>query len=348
MRLNKLISGLGLAFAIYFFLLNQERLFGEVFVVADEMQRAALLTLIVAYSALASVERLNPFRLVLVPFILIVSSDITFNSLLSHGYPQYFVVYQSVRGYIAIFSGSFAFSYIRFTDKPLYQSLISTTSLGIAGLSSYYLFSYLSEVFGLPSLALPSLALFLILAVTALSTAFEGEVFQWIRSERTFLMLVLFILTFYTLAIKPQLSERPGIADFIEWSIVALTFIKISRDFRRSVEVDEREFIASHVPKERVFRDRLYSELEFGEKAFVEGGSKVPLTIALVRALSNVEAPKLAAILAPLISYEDEKLPALSFPWERRIIESRNRRRREKVVERIRAEVMREVKDFNR
>lgn len=348
MRFSKLLFGLVLAFTLYFFLLNQEMLLGDVLVVADEMQRTILLTLIVAYSALASIERLNPFRLVLIPFVLIVSLDITFNSLLSHGYPQYFVVYQSVRGYVAIFSGSLAFSYTRFTDKPLYQTLISVASLVVAGLSSYYLFSYLSEIFGLPSLAIPSLALFLILAVTALSTAFEGEIFEWIRSERSFLILILFVLTFYSLAIKPELSDKPGIADFIEWMIISLTFIKISRDFRRGVEVDEREFIASHIPKEKVFRDKLYSELEFGERAFVEGGSKVPLAIALVRALSNVESSKLAAILAPLINYQDEKVPLLSFPWERKIVESRNRRRREKVVEMIRAEISREVKDFNR
>ncbi len=97
MRFSKLLFGLVLTFALYFFLLNQEMLLGYVLVVADEMQRVILLTLIVAYSALASIERLNPFRLVLIPFVLIVSLDITFNSLLSHGYPQYFVVYQSVR-----------------------------------------------------------------------------------------------------------------------------------------------------------------------------------------------------------------------------------------------------------
>ncbi len=61
-----------------------------------------------------------------------------------------------------------------------------------------------------------------------------------------------------------------------------------------------------------------------------------------------MESSKLAAILAPLINYQDEKAPLLSFPWERKIVESRNRRRREKVVEMIRAEISREVKDFNR
>ncbi|MBO8178980.1 MAG: hypothetical protein H0Z19_00635 [Archaeoglobus sp.] len=348
MRFSKLLSGLVIAFSLYFFLLNQERLLGGVFVVADETQRAILLTLIVAYSALASLDRLSQFRLVLIPLLLIISLDIAFNSLLSLGYPQYFVVYQSMRWYIAIFSGSLAFSYIKLTDKPIHQTLISATSLVVAGLSSYYLFSYLSQVFGLPSLAIPSLALFLILAITAISTAFEGEVFQWIRSERSFLMLILFLLTFYSILIKPMLSDRPGIADFIEWSIVALTFIKVSRDFRRGVEADEREFIASHVPKEKIFRDRLYSELEFGERAFVEGGSKIPLTIALVKALSNSDPPKLAAILSPLISHEDERIPALPFPWEKEIIERRNRRRREKIVEMIRTEVEREVKNFNR
>jgi len=348
MRFNRLIFGLAFAFFLYFFLHNQEILTGNVFVIADEMQKALLSIMIVAYSALASFERLSHFRLVLIPLILIISLDVAFKSLLLHGYMQYFAVYQSVRWHIAILSASLAFSYIKFTDKQLHQTLISSASLAVAGFASYYLFSYLSQVFEIPSLAFSSLALFLILAITAISTAFEGEIFQWIRSERSFLVLILFILTFYSLLIKPLLSERPGIADFIEWSIIAITFIKISRDFRQRVEVDETEFIASHIPKEKVFRDRLYSELEFGEKVFVENGYKVPLTISLVKALSDAEFQKLAAILSPLINYEDERIPTLSFPWERAIIERRNRKRREKVVERIRAEVRREVKDFNR
>lgn len=347
MRFSRLVFSLAVAFALYFFVVNQSNLIGRTVIVADEFQISLLISMLAFYSLLASVERVSTYRLAVLPFILIVIFDITFNSLLSLGYPQYYVVYQNLRTLLALFTGSLAFSYIKFTDHPIYQTAISVSALCVAAFSSYYLFTYLSEVLDVPSLALPSLALFLILAATILTSAFEGEVFEWIRSERSFFILILFILTFYALIIKPHLANRPGIADFLEWAVIALTFIKVSRDFRRRVEVEEREIIAAHKPKERFFKDRIYSELEFGEKAFLDDGLKIPLTVSLVRTLSEVETSRIAEILAPLLSYQDEKVPALAFPWEREILERRNRKRREKVLEMIKAELAREVKDFN-
>lgn len=335
MKTSKLIGGISVAFALYFTLLNQTLIFGRAYIAVNEFQITLLVLLVISYSFIASLERFNQFRLVLIPFLLISSLDILFNSLLFTGFPEYYILYSSLRLPLAFFVGSLAFSYISFSSKPLYQSLISATSLTVSGVSSYILFSVLSSALAIPSIAIPSLALFLILAITAFSNAFEGELAEWIRNERSFFILILFILSFYAIIIRPHLHDRPGIANFFEWVVIAFTMVKLSRDLRRSIDVDEREFVKAHKLQNEFIKDNLYSELEFGERAFIEGGTKVPLLVSLIKALNNagVDTVRIESIVTPLVYYTDEKVPMLSFPWERRIIDKRNKRKRAKVVE---------------
>ncbi len=345
MRVSKLIGGIFTAFTIYFIILNQVLIFGKSYIAADESQTLSLVLLIILYSFIASIERFEQYRLILIPFLLITSFDILFNSLLLVGYPQYYLIYNSLRLPLTIFVGSIAFSYITFSTNPLYQSAISAASLTIAGVSSYVIFSGLSSTFGVPSLAIPSLALFLIFAITSLSNAYEGELAEWIRSERSFLILILAILTFYTLVIRPLLYDRPGLANFFEWVVIAFTLIKLSRDFRRGIEVDEREIVKKHRLQNKFVKDELFSELEFGEKVFIDGGTKVPLLVALIKALSNagVDTVRIESIITPLVYYSDERVPLLSFPWEKKIIEKKNKRRRTEIVEGVRKRLMEEV-----
>jgi len=334
-KTSKLVGGISVAFALYFILLNQTLIFGKTYIAADEFQISLLALLVISYSFIASLERFSQFRLVLIPFLLISSLDIIFNSLFFIGFPEYYLLYSSLRLPLAILVGSLAFSYISFSSRPLYQSLISATSLIVAGISSYILFSVLSSALAIPSIAIPSLALFLILAVTAISNAFEGDLAEWIRNERSFFILILFILTFYAILIRPLLQDRPGIANFFEWVVIAFAMIKLSRDLRGSIEVDEREFVKAHKLQDKFIKDKLYSELEFGERAFIEGGTKVPLLVSLIKALNNagVDTARIESILTPLVYYNDEKVPLLSFPWERSIIEKRNKRKRAEIVE---------------
>ncbi len=348
MRVSKLITGISTAFVIYFIILNQALIFGKTYVAADEFQTASLTLLIIAYSFVASLEKFSQFRLILIPFLLIIALDILFNSLLFVGYPQYYLVYQSLRLPLAVLVGSIAFSYVTFSTNPLYQSVISAASLAVAGMASYVVFSALSSAFGIPSLAIPSLALFIIFAVTSLSNAYEGELGEWIRNERSFLILILFILTFYAIIIRPAFSDRPGLANFFEWAVIAFTLIKLSRDLRRGIEVDEREIVRAHRLQNEFVKDKLFSELEFGEKAFIEGGSKVPLLVSLIKALGNagVDTVRIESIITPLVYYTDEKLPLLSFPWERKITERRNKIKRAEIVENIRKELAKEEISF--
>lgn len=345
MRTSKLIGGISTAFIIYFIILNQVLIFGKSYIAADEFQTLSLVLLVILYSLIASLERYEQYRLILIPFLLIVSLDILFNSLLFVGYPQYYLVYNSLRLPLAIFVGSIAFSYITFSTNPLYQSAISAASLTLAGVSSYVIFSGLSSTFGIPSLAIPSLALFLIFAITSLSNAYEGELAEWIRNERSFFILILFILTFYTVVIRPALYDRPGLANFFEWVVIAFTLIKLSRDLRRGIEVDEREVVRKHRLQNEFVKDELFSELEFGEKVFIDGGTKVPLLVSLIKALSNagVDTVRIESIITPLVYYSDERIPLLSFPWERKIIEKKNKRRRIEIVEGVKKRLMEEV-----
>ncbi|WP_202318801.1 hypothetical protein [Archaeoglobus neptunius] len=342
MRISKLVTGLSTVFVIYFILHNQKLIFGREYVAASEFQTVLLLTLIAVYAVISSLERLSHFRLMLLPFILITLLDILFASLMFFGYPQYYVLYQTLRLPLAVFVGALAFSYIPLTENQLYQSLISASSLVVAAIFSYILFSTLSSALDIPSVAIPSLVLFLIFAATALVNAFEGEVFEWIRSERSFLILILIILTVYSIIIKPYLSDRPGIANFFEWAVVAFTVIKVTRDLRGGIEVDEREFVAAHKLQDRFLKDRLFSEIEFAERAFIEGGSKALLLITIIKALASaeVESHRIASLIVPLVNYIDEKPPKLAFPWEKKLIESRNRKRRLSIVEQIKKELV--------
>lgn len=340
LRISNLIVGISMAIIMYFIALNQDIIFGRTFITTDEFQILTLVSLIILYSILASFGRYRQLRLVLLPFFTIVTFDIIFKSLLFFGYPQYYLLYQTLRIPLAIFVGAVACSYITFTTNPIYQSSISAISLTLAGVSSYVIFSTLSSTFDVPSLAVPSLVLFVIFAITAISNAFEGEVAEWIRKERPFLLLILFILTVYVF-IRPVLANRPGIANFFEWMIVVFTLLKLSRDLKRSIELDTKEVIRAHRMENDLVKDKLLSELEFAEKAFIEEGYKVPLIVSVVRALGNsgIDNTRIESIVAPLVNHRDENLPLLAFPWEKKIIEHKNKTKRVKVVEELQKEL---------
>ncbi|MET1124399.1 MAG: hypothetical protein ABWW66_03925, partial [Archaeoglobaceae archaeon] len=207
----RIVSGVVAALLIYLFLANQEVIVGRRIVFADEVQTVLLPLLVLAYSA-AGVA-----RLVALPPLLVVVADVLFASLLFHGYPQLYAAYVSVRVPFAALTAAVAASSLQLTNKPV-QAVLSTAALLVAGFASYSLFEGLEPLLGF-SLSLPSFALFAILAATSLASAFEGEVFEWIRSERAFLISLLVLFTAYELA-KPYLANRPGFLDFAEWFIV--------------------------------------------------------------------------------------------------------------------------------
>ncbi len=336
-RLLRIISGILLAFALYFILLNQEMLLGKAYLVADDFQISILATLIIVHSVLASLERerISQFGALLIPPLVVVVLDILFHTLLFYGFPNYYVLYQSMRLFLAILIASTVFASMTLTSRPIYQSAISATALLIAGISSYYLFSSISDLLGLPSLALPSLIFFIIFAITAFASGFENEFAVWLREERGFLAFMLLVLAGYTIILKPYLTDRPGISNFIEWLTIAIIFLKLSRDLKRKVEVETAEHIMAHKPEDETWKDRIFSDIESAEKAFIETGSKVQLLVALIRYLSSsgIANDEIESLVTPLVHHQDERLPFLALPWEKSMIERRNRSRRSKIVE---------------
>ncbi len=340
-RLLRAVSGVLIALGLYFALLNQEVFLGRAYLIADQFQLSILATLIAVYSILAGLERdrVSQFRLLLIPPVAVVALDILFHSLLFYGLPRYYVLYQSVRLPLAIFIASIVFTPLTFTQRPLYQSAISATALLVAGISSYYLFSSVSFLLGIPSIALPSLILFIVFAITALASGFENEFAVWLRGERSFLIFMLLVLAGYSIILKPHLTSTPGLSNFIEWLIVLVIFLKLSRDLKRKVEVETTEYIMAHRAGDEFRTDRVFSDLESAEKAFVEKGSKVQLLVTLIRYLSSagVDSAELESLVTPLVDHQDERLPFLALPWERSMIERRNRMKRERIVENLKS-----------
>jgi len=338
-KLLRIISGVFLAFALYFVLLNQQMLFGRTYVVADEFQISILATLIIIHSVLTSLERerISQFGALLVPPLVVVVLDVLFHTLLFYGFPNYYVFYQSVRLFLAILIASVIFASISFTSRPIYQSAISATALLVAGISSYYLFSSISTLLGLPSLALPSLIFFIIFAITAFASGFENEFAVWLREERGFLAFMLLVLAGYAIILKPYLVDRPGVSNFIEWLSIVIIFLKLSRDLKRKVEVETAEHIMAHRPEDETWKDRIFSDIESAERSFVETGSKVQLLVALIGYLSSagIARDEIESLVSPLVHHQDERLPFLALPWEKTMIERRNKLRRSKIIESI-------------
>ncbi len=335
MKMLRMISGILLAFALYFVLLNQGTLFGKTYVVVDDFQVSVLATLILVHSVLTSLDmRISQLGALLIPPIIVTVLDILFHTLLFYGFPNYYVFYQSIRLYLAVLMASIIFASMSISSRPIYQSAISAAALLVAGISSYYLLSSI-PMFNLPSLALPSLIFFIIFAITAFASGFENEFALWLREERGFLAFMLLILAGYAIILKPYLTDRPGISNFIEWLSIAVIFLKLSRDLKRRVEVETAEYIMAHRPEDETRKDRIFSDIESAEKAFIETGSKTKLIVALIRYLSSagIASDEIESLVSPLIQHQDERLPFLALPWEKSLIERRNRLRRSKIVE---------------
>ncbi len=333
MKLSKIASGIVIVVVIQV-LLTLQSVIGKVIVHVNTTQLIILYGSILAYYALSATERYSSFRALLVPPIVVVLADITFSNLVLHGIPYFYGQYIASRNLIIVTLFAIAAALVEYTEKPLYQAAISASCFVVAGISSYMLLNSL----GLSKFALPALIAFLIFAATAFSTAYGGEIAEFIRGQRGFLIGLVFVLAAYIFFVKPLLIGRPGIANYIEWLIVAVAFYKVARDFKRRIVVDESESVALHEMRDEFLKDPYSSELDKAEKEFVERGVKTPLIVSLVMILTSagLGSKRIAKIVSPIVSYQDEKPPRLPIPWEVRLIERRNRYMRKRIVDRIR------------
>jgi signal recognition particle subunit SEC65 len=130
----------------------------------------------------------------------------------------------------------------------------------------------------------------------------------------------------------------------MEWMLVGIFLLKFSNDFRKSLAVEESEAVEVHRQRLSYKKDEMIERLEEARKLFLERGVKSPLIISISRVLVDAgwSEDRIAALLSPLISYEDEKIPRLVFGWEKNMIGNKNRRKRIKILKEIEEKMSKE------
>lgn len=141
----------------------------------------------------------------------------------------------------------------------------------------------------------------------------------------------------YYVFIRPLIVNRPGLTGLAEWIAVAVVFVKLSRDFKRMMKVDESELIEVHRHRVSLKKDEWIEEFRKAQENFIEKGIKSHFIAVLTKPLYDMgwSEEKVAEMISPIVSHKDRKIPALSLSWERRIIENKNKKDRKKVVEKI-------------
>ncbi len=293
------------------------------------------------YFVLSAFERTAKFKTLPAALAAVALTDIALYNLLVKGYSAVYLTYLPVRSFLAAVLLLLAASFIEFTTHPLRQSVISASALVLAGFIAFLL---LSEI-GFQNLAIPAFAIFAVLAATSFATAFENEAAEILRSQRLFLLVLIFAVVIYALLIKPYVGERVGLANIVEWLIVCAAAVKLSHDFRSRLVISEDEVVSAHSMVDKFIKDKLSGELDEAAKLFIEKGIKTNFIVALVAYLteSGVESERISKLLVPLVDYRDSAIPRIAFPWEREIIKRRNRERRAKLVEKLRRAAEREI-----
>ena len=208
------------------------------------------------------------------------------------------------------------------SDLPK-RHITSCAGFLLAAISSYMLIYHYNSLAAIASAAI--LAYF---ALTSLASGFEGVVARGIASSRTYVIFALIAVAIMEFA-KPYLHG--GLFDFAEWAILALAAFAVFRNFKPGYD---ESYLEPHSQKISEMFDELVMNLERAAKSFVESGEKALLVSCVVKALSDAGCTEreIADVVAPIVNHCDEKPPLLSFPWERALIEKKNRKRREKAL----------------
>ncbi len=172
------------------------------------------------------------------------------------------------------------------------------------------------------------LAVLAYLGLTALASGFEGAVARGIASSRAYVLLSLAAVAIIEFA-KPYL--KGGLLDFAEWAVLALAAFAAFRNFKPGYD---DTYLEEH--SQRISRrfDELVVNLENAAKEFVNFGEKSMLVACLAKTLldSGHSEREVAEVIRPIVNHCDERVSIFSFPWEKAIVERRNRSRREKIL----------------
>jgi hypothetical protein len=237
---------------------------------------------------------------------------------------------------ILLFLLFFGLARVEIPFKRKLQPFITSAGLVLTGYTGYRLISILPIDIS-SELGIIFLLYLAVLAATVISGISENEFAIWLRNSRRFMLLSIIGFSIYYVFIRPMIINRPGLTGLVEWIAVAVVFVKLSRDFKRTMKVDESELIEVHRHRVSLKKDEWIEELRKAQENFIEKGIKSYFIAVLTKPLYDMgwSEEKVAEMISPIVSHKDRKIPALSLSWERRIIENKNKKDREKVVEKI-------------
>ena len=272
------------------------------------------------------VSSIRPFLVALTVYFAII--------IVSMNLPDVAFYIKPIKGLILPFLLSLAL--VRFELPTKFQPIITTIGLTLTAIFGYELISSL-PVGRSEDIALSFTVLLLILAITTILPSVH-ERFEFLRRTRSFIISAGVIVSLYYVLVRPLLTDRPGLMNVFDWVIVAGIFLKGGSILRKELIVDESEIVKLHEYRVSVRREEIVEAIERAKREFVERGIKSPLIAVLCKVLFTAgwSVDEVARVVSYIIAHEDAKIPKLSFPWERRMIEKKNRKMRKKVLEEVR------------
>jgi len=333
---------------LYFFTSFQSSITGRVLVVIQPDMLVAIYSFLLEY-ILFNLHRytipLKPFALSIALYLIlkVIAYSISRFSTFALVYP---FVYSMDRYFLLFFIG-FAIARVEIPFKlhRFVQPAVSALGLILMGFFGYLILSNLPlNPERTQKIGFGFLIFLLILAVTSLANLSESGAARWLRNSRAFLLSFLVLAVVYYIAIRPRILDRSGLVNFMEWALVGIFLLKFSNDFRKSLSVEEVEAVEVHRQRLSYKKDEMIERLEDARRLFVEEGVRSPLIASISRILVDAgwSEDRIAALISPLVSYEDEKIPRFAFGWEKNMINNKNKKNRSKILKEIEKKISKE------
>ncbi|HID42568.1 MAG TPA: hypothetical protein EYP30_02130, partial [Archaeoglobaceae archaeon] len=299
----------------------QESYFGRTIVAMGTDTIIVIYALFLAYIILGYSRYTLPLKPL--PFSLalyLIFELIAFNTIEKN--PLIYSFFQTNSLKILLFLIFFGLARVEIPFKRKIQPFITSAGLVLTGYTGYLLISILPIDIS-SELAIIFLLYLAVLAATVVSGISENEFAVWLRNSRRFMLLSIIGFSAYYVFLRPLIVDRPGLTGLIEWLAVGTVFIKLSRDFKRTMKVDESELIEVHRHRISLKRDEWIEEFRKAQENFIEKGIKSHLIAVLSKPLYDMgwSEERVAEMISPIVSHKDRKVPAFSLNWERRIIE---------------------------
>lgn len=248
--------------------------------------------------------------------------------------PLFYTFFQSNKFYVLLLLAFFALAHVELPFKTKYQPLVTSAGLILAGYLGYTLISTVPMEYS-TELGLVFLLIMLVFSATVISNITENEFTTWLRNSRKFLLLFIVVVAAYYVSVRPLLMEKPGLINLVEWAAVVVVFLKLSRDYKRNLNVDETEFIEPHKQRISIRSDEWVEEFRRAQDNFIQNGIRSHFIAALAKPLYDMDwsEDRVARFISPVVSHTDRRVPFFSFKWERRLLENKNQKDREEIVD---------------